>query len=108
MTENSESTTAIEAEVVVVRAAMPRWIEETIELVELAENRERAGNRLNPDTAERSRKLIVEVAEWQERPTTWQSQDVSPRLQAELRILKATLDASMDEANSAARELNLQ
>jgi hypothetical protein len=33
--------------------------------------------------------------------------DLSPRLRAELRILKATLDAAMDEANSAARELRL-
>uniref|UniRef100_UPI0037C017B8 hypothetical protein n=1 Tax=Devosia sp. TaxID=1871048 RepID=UPI0037C017B8 len=76
--------------------------------VELAVNRERAGNRLNPDTAERSRKLIVEVAEWQQKLSDWQSQEISPRLQAELRIIKAMLDASMDEANAAARQLLLQ
>lgn len=96
------------SEIATVRAAIPGWIDETVELVELAENRERAGNRLNPDTAERSQKLIVEVAEWQQKLSEWQDQTVSPRLRAELRILKATLDASMDEANAAARELMLQ
>jgi hypothetical protein len=98
----------IYTEIAILRAAIPGWIDETVELVELAENRERVGNRLNPDTAERSRKLIVEVADWQQRLTDWQARASSPRLHAELRILKATLDASMDEANTAARELMLQ
>ncbi len=99
---------SVYAEIAIVRAAIPGWIDETIELVELAVNRERAGNRLNPATAERSRKLIVEVAEWQQKLSDWQSLPIGPRLHAELRILKATLDASMDEANAAARELMLQ
>lgn len=72
------------AQIAVVRAAIPRWIDETIELVELAVNRERAGNRLNPATAERSRKLIVEVAEWQQKLSDWQSLAIGPRLHAEL------------------------
>lgn len=98
----------IDAQIAQVRAALPRWIDETIELVELAVNRERSGNRLNPDTAERSRRLIVEVAQWQERLAGWQGLDIGPRLHAELRVLKAMLDAAMDEANTAARELLLQ
>ena len=108
MTENQDNTDQIDAEVAVIRAAIPQWIDETVELVELGVNRERVGNRLNPDTAERSRKLIVEIAQWQERLADWQSLGISPRLRAELRILKATLDASMDEANAAARELMLK
>jgi hypothetical protein len=108
VTQVQDRNPEVDAEISTVRAAMPRWIDEAIELVELAVNRERAGNRLNPDTAERSRRLIVEVAEWQEKLSAWQALDLSPRLHAELRILKATLDASMDEANSAARELLLQ
>jgi len=110
LSETQDRTESIEAEIAVVRAAMPGWIDETIELVELAVNRERAGNRnpLNPDTAERSGKLIIVVAQWQAKLTEWQSLDISPRLRAELRILKATLDASMDEANTAARTLLLQ
>jgi hypothetical protein len=79
----------------------------TVELVELAENAERAAVRIIPETAERSRRLIVEVAEWQQKLSEWQGLDLSPRLKAELRILKATLDASMDEANGAAAELRL-
>lgn len=59
------------------------------------------------ETDDRSRKLIVEVAEWQQKLGEWQALDLSPRLKAELRILKATLDASMDEANAAASELKL-
>jgi hypothetical protein len=90
-----------------LRSALPAWVISTVELVELAENAERAATRINPHTAERSRKLIVEVAEWQQKLGEWQNLDLSPRLKAELRILKATLDASMDEANSAASELHL-
>ena len=90
-----------------VRTAMPTWIVSTVELVELAHNAERAAVQTNPETDDRSRKLIVEVAEWQQKLNEWQALDLSPRLMAELRILKATLDASMDEANAAASELKL-
>jgi hypothetical protein len=90
-----------------IRTALPEWVISTVELVELAQNAERAAVHSNPETLDRSRKLIVEVAEWQQKLTEWQALDLSPRLKAELRILKATLDASMDEANAAATELNL-
>lgn len=90
-----------------VRIALPLWVISTVELVELAENAERAAVHTNPETADRSRKLIVEVAQWQAKLSEWQGLDVSPRLKAEMRILKATLDASMDEANSAAGKLKL-
>jgi len=95
------------SQVETLRVALPAWVISTVELVELAENAERAATRINPDTAERSRTLIVEVAEWQQKLSEWQSLDLSPRLKAELRILKATLDASMDEANAAAVGLGL-
>lgn len=90
-----------------VRIALPTWVISTVQLVELTENAERAAVHANPETAGRSRKLIVEVAEWQQKLSGWQGLDLSPRLKAELRILKATLDASMDEANAAAAELKL-
>lgn len=90
-----------------VRIALTSWVISTVELVELAENAERAAVHINPETADRSRKLIIEVAEWQQKLNEWQELDLSPRLKAELRILKATLDASMDEANAAAGELRL-
>ncbi|MDO9415512.1 hypothetical protein [Pararhizobium sp.] len=95
------------SEIVTLRAALPTWIVSTVELVELAENAERAAKDVNPSTAERSRNLIVEVAEWQQKLADWQDLQLSPRLLAELRILKATLDASMDEANAAAAQLKL-
>ena len=95
------------SEVEVVRTALPTWVMSTVELVELAENAERAAVHPNPETDDRSRELIVEVAEWQQRLCEWQGLDLSPRLKAELRILKATPDASMDEANRAAAELRL-
>lgn len=90
-----------------VRSALPTWVISTVELVELAENAERAATRINPEIADRSRQVIVEVAEWHQKLGEWQELDLSPRLKAELRILKATLDASMDEANAAASELKL-
>ncbi len=92
------------SQVETVRTALPAWV---ISTVELAENAERAAVHTNAETDDRSRKLIVEVAEWQQKLIEWQSLDLSPRLKAELRILKATLDASMDEANAAAHELKL-
>ena len=97
----------IVTEIETVRIALPEWVISTVELVELAENAERAAVHSNPETLDRASKLIVEVAEWQQKLSDWQSLDLSPRLKAELRILKATLDASMDEANAAAAELNL-
>jgi hypothetical protein len=98
---------AVVSQVKTLRIALPTRVTSTVELVELAENAERAARAINPETAERSSRLIVEVAEWQQRLSDWQKQPLSPRLLAELRILKATLDAAMDEANAAAVELKL-
>lgn len=97
----------VNSQIEAVRIALPAWVISTVELVELAENAERAAVHINPETADRSRRLIVEVAQWQQKLSEWQGLDLSPRLKAELRILKATLDASMDEANGAAGELKL-
>ncbi len=104
---NYAADASVLSEIATLREALPAWIISTVELVELAENAERAARAVNPQTADRSRMLIVEVAEWQQRLKDWQTQDLSPRLMAELRILKATLDASMDEANAAASKLVL-
>lgn len=98
---------SVVSEIDTLRAALPTWVISTVELVELAENAERAARDTNPETDDRSRHLIVEIAEWQQKLSDWQSLNLSPRLLAELRILKATLDASMDEANAAASELKL-
>lgn len=46
--------------------ALPTWVVSTVDLVELAENAERAVKDVNPETADRFRKLIVEVAEWEQ------------------------------------------
>jgi hypothetical protein len=43
----------------------------------------------------------------QQKLVEWQSLDLSLRLKAELRIPKATLDASMDKPNTEASELKL-
>jgi hypothetical protein len=104
---NYPADDAVVSEVTTLRTALPTWIISTVELVELAENAERAARDVNPETSDRSRKLIVEVAEWQQKLGEWQELQLSPRLRAELRILKATLDASMDEANAAAAGLKL-
>lgn len=96
----------IVSQIETLRIALPNWVISTVELVELAENAERAAVHSNPETLGRARRLIVEVAEWQQKLIEWQHLQLSPRLKAELRILKSTLDASMDEANAAATELN--
>ena len=104
---NFPADASVVSEVATLRVALPTWIVSTVELVELAENAERAAKEVNPESADRSRELIVEVAEWQEKLGAWQGLQLSPRLLAELRILKATLDASMDEANTAGAKLKL-
>lgn len=87
--------------------ALPTWVVSTVELV----NSQRIPNVLpkdvNPETADRSRKFIVEVAEWEQTLHDRQTLALIPRLLAELRILKATLDSSTDEANAAAAKLQL-
>ena len=105
--QNSSDDAMIEAQVAVVRTALPTWTDEALQLVELAANAERAAAPIDPRTDERARKLIVEIAEWQERLSGWQAKQISGRLGAELNILKATLDAAIDEANAAARSLGL-
>jgi len=104
---NYSADTSVVAEIATLRLALPTWIVSTVELVELSENAERAARTVNPETDDKARELIVEVAEWQQKLVDWQKHDLSPRLKAELRILKATLDASMDEANAAASRLGL-
>ncbi|MGV1754491.1 hypothetical protein [Agrobacterium sp. CG674] len=104
---NYSADDSVVSEIATLRLALPTWIVSTVELVELSENAERAARTVNPETGDKSRELIVEVAEWQQKLVDWQKLDLSPRLKAELRILKATLDASMDEANSAASKLGL-
>lgn len=64
---NHHADDAIVSEIETVRLALPTWVISTVELVELAENAERAARDVNPATADRSRKLIVEVAEWQQK-----------------------------------------
>ncbi|KIQ03723.1 hypothetical protein RU07_06855 [Agrobacterium tumefaciens] len=104
---NYSADTSVVSEIATLRLALPTWIVSTVELVELSENAERAARTVNPETDDKARELIVEVAEWQQELVDWQKHDLSPRLKAELRILKATLDASMDEANAAASRLGL-
>jgi hypothetical protein len=107
MTNTPNNDDEIGPQIEMIRATMPAWVIATSELVERGQNAERAAAQVNPDVADRSRRLIIEIAEWQQKLGEWQSQPVSPRLGAEMRILKATLDASMDEANSAASSLHL-
>lgn len=90
-----EADDQVVSQIETVRAALPTWVISTVELVELAENAEPAAAHINPQTADRSRKLIVEVAQWQQKLSEWQGLDLSPRLKAELRILKATLDGTV-------------
>jgi hypothetical protein len=97
----------IVSEIAIVRTALPEWVASAASLVELAENAERMAVPSNPETLTRSKALIVEIADWQQKLGAWQRLDLSPRLKAELRILKATLDASMDEANTAGGKLTL-
>ena len=94
---NFSADAQIVSQIETLRIALPEWVISTVGLVELAENAERAAVHSNPETLERARDLIVEVAEWQQKLGEWQHLELSSRLKAELRISKATLDASMDE-----------
>lgn len=107
MTHNQDIDATIDPQIQTLRDAVPGWTQETIDLAELAANSERAATRIIPEVIARSQKLIVDVAEWQEKLGEWQGL-TGGRRAAELRILKATLDACMDEANTAARVLGIQ
>lgn len=65
-----------------LRVALPQWVIDTVELVELAENAERAAVYSNRETLDRARNLIIEVAEWQQKLREWQDHELSPRLKA--------------------------
>lgn len=54
-------------------------------LVDLAETAEPAAVYTDPQTGDRSRKLIVDEAQWQQKRSEWQGLNLSPRLMAELR-----------------------
>ena len=107
MTDTTEIDRGIDLQVAELRNGMSKWVQETIDLAELAGNAERAGRPADLRTDDRSSKLITEIARWQERLSEWRTEQVGARLAAELRILKATLDATMDEANAAAAALHL-
>ena len=62
----------IDVQIAIVRSSMPLWIQETADLAELAANAERAGTQAIEDTINRSGRLIVEVAVWQQKLGEWQ------------------------------------
>ena len=108
MIDSTRTDGPIDVQIAILRTGMPLWIQETADLAELAANAERAGTYPVAETLKRSELLIVDIAEWQQKLGEWQGQPAGARLRAELRILKSTLDACMDEANTAARVLGLQ
>jgi hypothetical protein len=91
----------INEQILKLRTALPIWGVEANDLVELAENAERAA--VSPDALvlQRARGLLETTTGWHDTLVYWEKQDATPEMSAEIRILRASLDAMRLEVNSA-------
>ena len=92
----------IEEQIVKLRAALPIWGTEANDLVELAHNAERAATAMDERTLQRMRGLLETTAGWHDTLLYWEEQDAAPALSADIRVLRASLDAMRTEVQVAA------
>lgn len=91
----------INRQILKLRTALPIWGVEANDLVELADNAERAAT--SPDTRvlQRARGLLETTTGWHDTLLYWEEQDAAPHLSAEIRMLRASLDAMRIEVHAA-------
>lgn len=97
----------INAQIVKLRAALPIWGVEANDLVELARNAERAARQVDDRTLQRVRGLIETTTGWHNTLLYWEEQDTAPALSADIRVLRATLDAMRTEVAAATAKFTL-
>lgn len=92
----------IEKKMAKLRVALPVWGTEANDLEELARNAERAALQMDERTLQRMRGLLQTAAGWHDTLLYWEEQEAAPALSADIRVLRASLDAMRAEVAAAA------
>lgn len=92
----------INEQILKLRAALPIWGVEANDLVERAQNAERAAAHVDERTLQRVRGLIETTTGWHNTLLYWEEQDAAPALSADIRVLRGSLDAMRTEVSTAA------
>jgi hypothetical protein len=99
--------TDINDQIVKLRAALPIWGVEASDLVELAQNAERAATSVDERVLQRARGLIETTQGWHDTLLYWETQDAAPALSADIRMMRASLDAMRLEVDAATAKFRL-
>jgi len=91
----------INEQILKLRAALPIWGVEASDLVELAQNAERASAPVDERVLQRARGLLETATGWHDTLLYWEEQDAAPALSAEIRVMRASLDAMRAEVDAA-------
>ena len=97
----------INTQILKLRTALPIWGVEANDLVELAENAERAATSPDARVLQRARGLLETTTGWHDTLLYWEGQDATPDLSAEIRVLRASLDAMRIEVTAAVSRFTL-
>ncbi|KRD96195.1 hypothetical protein ASE63_12375 [Bosea sp. Root381] len=95
-------TDDINVQMLKLRTALPIWGVEASDLVELARNAERAAASVDERTLQRMRALIETTTGWHNTLLYWEEQHAAPAMSADIRVLRASLNAMRSEVASAA------
>jgi hypothetical protein len=97
----------IETQMAKLRTALPIWGVEANDLIELSSNAERAATRVDERVLKRVRGLLETTTGWHDTLLHWESLNVEPALSADIRVLRACLNAMRIEVDAAAATFKL-
>jgi len=97
----------INLQILKLRTALPIWGVEANDLVELAQNAERAAVAPDARVLQRARGLVETTTGWHDTLLSWEEQDAAPALSADIRVLRASLDAMRGEVGKAVSQFKL-
>lgn len=97
----------INQQILKLRTALPIWGIEASDLVELAQNAERAAVSPDARVLQRARGLLETTTGWHDTLVYWEEQDAAPALSADIRVLRASLDAIRLEVDAAVSKFAL-
>jgi hypothetical protein len=99
--------TDINEQILKLRALLPLWGIEANDLVEFSRNAERAAANVDERIVRRVRGLLETSAGWHDTLVYWEEQDGETALRADIRVLRASLDATRAEIHAAAAHFKL-
>ena len=97
----------IETQMIKLRAALPIWGVEANDLIELSRNAERAAAGVDERVLKRVRGLLETTTGWHDTLLHWESLSAEPALSADIRVLRASLNAMRTEVDAAAATFKL-